>query len=113
MAISPEEKRRFPRIEGHFPIRFQIRGSPEFDHTVSDNVSLGGLGLVNQRFIPPETLLMLEIKVLTSVLRPSVRVVWSAPFPHSDRYGMGVEFIGMKAEEEGYLADYIDMQCNK
>jgi Tfp pilus assembly protein PilZ len=91
----------------------QVRGRPEFKHTVSDDVSVGGVKLINDVFIPLNTALLLELKVMTNILRPEARVVWSSPLPHSDRYGIGVKFTQMLSTEENYLSDYINMLSNR
>jgi len=108
-----ENKRIHPRIDAHLPVRMQIRGKPEFKHTVSDNISVSGAKLINDSFVPLNTALLLELKVMTNVLHPAARVVWSSPLPHSDRYGLGVEFTGIPDEEQNYLSDYINMLSNK
>ena len=113
MAVGLEEKRRFPRIQLKIPLRYQIRGGHDFDNSISDDISLGGLRFVNRKFIPPLTDVMLEINVLSRALNPIGRVAWSSPLPHSDWYNLGIEFIEMDAGEKNYLSDYIDMQLGK
>jgi hypothetical protein len=113
MAAGLEDKRRFPRIELKVPLRYQIRGSPEYNNSISDGISLGGISFINNKFIAPLTNLMLEINVLSRALNPIGRVAWSSPLAHSDRYRLGIEFIELGASEKNYLSDYIDMQMGK
>lgn len=113
MAVSSEEKRRFLRIGVRVPIRYQVRGIPEFNNTVSENLSSNGLGFKSHEFITPGTAVMLEINLLSRCLRPIGKISWSAPLPHSDRYRSGVEFLELEHREEEYLTDYIDLQTGK
>lgn len=110
VAVSFSEKRDFSRIKLHSPLRYQIRGRHEFYNTISDNISVGGIGFVNNKFIAPLTPLMLEINVLSRILRPIGRVAWSHPLPHSNRYRLGMEFLELNPGEKNYLKDFIDMQ---
>lgn len=113
MATAFAEKRNFPRIKLRTPVRFQIRGMPRFNSTISDDISLGGLGMVNNDFIAPQTQVMLEINVLSRILRPVGTVAWSYPLSHSDRYRVGIKFLELDPREKTYLGDFIDMQRGK
>jgi hypothetical protein len=105
-----KEKRASPRIKCSRAIRYQIRGTPEFNNVTSDNLSVMGVGFLNNKFIAPQTLLMLEINILSRILNPVGRVAWSAPLLHSDRYGLGVEFLELDPQQKRYLSDYINLQ---
>ena len=113
VEIRMEEKRRFPRIEIHTPLRYQVRGTPEFNNATTDNISIGGLGFVNEEFIAPENGLTLEVSILSRLLNSTARVVWSSPLPHSNRYRVGVEFLELEEQGKKYLQDFIDLQMNK
>ncbi len=113
MAIRLEEKRRFPRITLKTPLRYKIRGMPECNSAVSDDISLGGIGFVNHCFIPPQISVGLEINILSKIISPIGRIAWSHPLPHSDRYRVGIEFLEFDPREKNFLADYMDMQRNK
>lgn len=113
MASTFAEKRKFPRIRLHAPLRYQIRGTSESYNTVSDDISLSGLGITNDRFVAPKTPLMLEINVLSHILKPVAKIAWSSPLAHSDRYRLGVEFLELDEQEKNYLKDFIDMQLGK
>jgi len=110
MVFILEEKRRFPRVKLQTPLRFQRLGRPEFTQAIVDNVSLGGVGFVSDRFIPPSTPLSLEINVLTKVLNLTGKVAWSCPLPHSDRYRAGIEFSNISDKQKLAVADYIETQ---
>lgn len=92
------------------PLRYQIRGTENFDNSVSDNISLGGIGFTHNKFIAPMTHLMLQINLLSRQLNPVGRVTWVNPLSHSDRYRLGIEFVELDPQEKNYLADYINLQ---
>lgn len=110
MASSLKEHRSFPRIELHTPLRYQIRGQPQFDNATSFDISSGGMCFTSNNFIPPETALMLEIKVLSCFFKAIGKVVWAQTLPHSYRNHIGVQFIEVDPEEKKCLEDFINMK---
>jgi c-di-GMP-binding flagellar brake protein YcgR len=113
MVIIPEERRRFPRVELHTPIRYQVRGTPEFDSALTENISLGGASFIGNKFIAPQTTIMLELSLLSRLLRPIAKIAWSSNIPHSNRIQMGVEFLELDPNEKNYLQDYMNMQTGQ
>lgn len=110
MTERSEEKRRFPRLGLHTPIRYQVRGQPQFDNTISNDISLGGLSFIGNSFIPPQTPVMLEVNILSKILRAVGKISWAQSIPHSYRNRIGVEFLEMPNEEKQYLDEYLNMQ---
>ena len=108
-----EEKRVAPRITFRTPLRYQVRGKPEFNDTVSENISSGGIGFINNNFIVPQTLVMLEIGILSRVLKSVGRISWASSMPHSEKYRLGVEFVELSAPEQNFLNDFVDMQTGR
>lgn len=109
-----QEARRAQRIGVRAEMRYHIRGrASEFVDTVSNNISASGLAFNSQKFIPPQTPLMLEIDILSRILHPIGRVAWCQSLPHSDRSVLGVEFVEMDPFEKNYLEDYIKMQSDR
>jgi len=113
MGLDAEEKRVSPRIPLRAPLRYQIRGTSEFSDTIIDNIGLGGIGLTNNKFIVPETLVMLELNILSRMLRPIGKIAWASSVPHSEKYRLGIEFLELDYSEKNYLKDYIDMQTGR
>lgn len=111
--VGLKEKRRFPRIPLRIPLHYQVRGTPKFNNTIINDISLGGLSFTNNEFIAPNTALTFELDILSRVLKPIGRVSWSSPLPHSDRSRLGVEFLELDPRDKNYLSDYIDMQAAK
>jgi len=109
MINDAKETRRFPRVRYTSPIRLQIRGSNSFSRTVGENVSETGICFVNDRFIAPSTPVMFELEVLSRVLHPVGKIVWTTPFSHSNRYRLGTEFVEFEENDRKFLADYINL----
>jgi len=105
-----EEKRRFPRIKLKTPIRYQIRGESEFDYVLSDNIGVGGMSFVTNKFIASATPLMLEINVLSRILRPIGKIAWSTYLAHLHKNQLGIEFVELDPNEKNYLQDFVSMQ---
>lgn len=113
MALDGAEKRKFPRLSLRVPISYQVRGAPESRGTISENISAGGLCVCSNEFLTPQALLMLEINLLSHVIRPIGRVAWTSSVAHSDRCNAGIEFIEMSQQDGNYLQDYVSMQEGK
>lgn len=113
MVTNKEVKRRVPRIGLRAEMRYYVRGAAsEFANVISNNISILGVGFSTHKYIAPQTILMLEIEVLSRVLHPIGRVAWCQALAHSDQSSLGVEFIEMDPLERHYLKDYIYMQTN-
>jgi len=110
MALNQEEKRCFPRIKLKTQLKYKVRGVPECNSAVSDDISLGGIGFINHCFVVPQTHVGLEINILSKIITPIGRIAWSHPLSHSDRYRVGIEFLEFDPREKNFLAEYIDMQ---
>ncbi len=113
MATGIEEKRIFPRLRLRAPLRYQVRGRPEVSDTVSDDISAGGISFINSKFIAPASLIMLEVNLLSRILKSVGKVAWSSPLPRSDNYRSGIQFLELDSRGKDYLNDFIHMQTGK
>jgi Tfp pilus assembly protein PilZ len=113
MVIKVEEKRNFPRVNLRTNIRYQVRGESEFSNTLTENIGIGGAALTDEKFIAPSTPLMLEINILSRILRLIGKVAWVSPLPHSDRNRLGIEFLELSFIEKNYLTDFINMKLGR
>lgn len=113
MIVGFKEKRRLSRIDLNIPLRYQVRGIPKANTTRSNNISLGGLGFVNNRFVAPKVLVELEFNILSRVLRPVGKIAWASVLPHCDNYNVGVEFLEFDPEEKNYLEDFLSLHTTK
>jgi len=92
---------------------YQIRGAHDINHLQTDDISLGGVGFTNSRFIPPSTAVNLEINVASRALHPIGKVTRSTPATHSDSFKTGIAFVEFEQEERKYLSDFITMRLNQ
>lgn len=111
--LKSKDNRLNPRLDFHSCVRYQLRGKPEFDRGVSKDISCGGLLLTNEKYLSPASLVMLEIDVLSRVLRPVGKIAWSMPLAHSPRSQTGIEFVEFNQAERNYLKDFIAMQLGQ
>ncbi len=115
MAINWEriERRISSRIKLLGLTCYQIKGTPEYNNVVSNDIGLGGISFIVNNFIPPQTPVKLEINLLSRILSPAGRVAWALPLPHSYRYRVGIEFMQINPMEKEFLADYLKTQSNE
>jgi hypothetical protein len=113
MHNNPQEKRFFPRTKLRTSLRYQIRGTSDFSNAICDDISLVGIGFVNEEFLTPDALVSLEINVMSKVLQAIGKVAWSHPLPHSNRFRVGIQFLEFNLPDKNFLSDYIKMQFNE
>ena len=70
-----QEKRKFPRVALKTEIQCQIRGACQSNYAVTNDIGLGGLSFTNDSFIPANTLLNLEIKLMSKTLSTTAKTV--------------------------------------
>lgn len=104
-----KEKRQALRISVKFPIRYKIRRGGFFASALTNDLSLSGLRVNADRFFPLGINLNLELNILSRVINPVGRVIWSQPQPYSNRYQMGIEFVEINSQDKNYLSDYISV----
>lgn len=107
------EKRQSPRIGLRSPLRYQIRGTHEYDNAVLENISEKGLSFISNNQIPSSATMMLEVNILSRTLRPIGRITWSSPVPHSERNRFGIEFLEFNNIDKNYLSDYIKLELGQ
>ena len=113
MQSAYQEKRQNTRLSVAVPLRYQIRGTQKFGNTLTKNISSGGLGFLADRFIKPQTHLMLDVNLLTKNINSIANVKWAGYLSHSDKYQIGLEFIGIEPGDRNYISDYIDLSLHK
>lgn len=113
MLSNFKEKRNFTRLGLRTPLRYQIRGKSQIESTISNDISLGGISFTSNSFIPLQTPVMLEVSILSKVLKAIGKIAWAQPIPHSYRNVMGLEFVELPHEERVYLEDYLNMQLSQ
>ena len=112
-AKEIKEKRRFPRLTAKFPIRYQIKRGGFFASALTDDLSISGARLNADRLFPEGLNLNLELNILSKIINPVGKVIWSRPLASSNRFQMGIEFININPQHKNCLSDYINMHIPK
>ncbi len=108
-----KESRHFHRLSFSGPMRCQVRGSREFINTVGEDLSLSGVKFINNKFIPPHTPVMLEINLLSQIVRPIAQIVWSSPFSRQDKFHLGAQFLEWNPTDKKNLSDFLNMRLRQ
>ncbi|MCM8800821.1 MAG: PilZ domain-containing protein [Candidatus Omnitrophica bacterium] len=110
MAIIPKERRRFLRVNFKQPLRYQVLGLGVLKNTITEDISLGGIGFINEEFIPTGTVIKLGFNVFLSYIEVLGKIVWVQLVPYSDRYRFGVEFRNLDLKANKSISDFLELQ---
>jgi c-di-GMP-binding flagellar brake protein YcgR len=112
MQFLYQEKRQDTRTGLSVPIRYQIRGTQEFGSTITKNISSGGLSFTLDKFIKPQTNIIIDINLLSRNINSIAAVRWAGNLPHSNKYQLGLEFIEIATADKLYISDYVGLKNN-
>ena len=104
-----KEKRRAPRINAKFPIQYQIKRGGFFASALTQDISLSGAKINVDRSFPKGLNLNLELNILSKIIKPVARVIWTQALLNSEQHQMGVEFINLNAQDKSCLSEYINL----
>jgi hypothetical protein len=90
-----EEKRKYSRHQLAFPVECQQVGLPQYLYTVTKDLSLGGVKIISDNFVPKGNTLKLKLNLIKRVFNFKTKVAWCNRERFSDRYYLGCEFIEM------------------
>ena len=113
MQTLYEEKRKDSRLNISMPLRYQIRGTQESGNAVTKNLGPGGLSFIVEKFIKPETHIALDVNVFSKNINSIGTVRWAGSLPHSDRYQLGLEFVGLTLQDKKFISDYIKLRSHQ
>lgn len=88
-----EEKRKCSRISISFPVECNAVPSKRYFYTVSKNLSLTGIKILSEEFLPKSHSFKLDINLIDKVLNVYAKVVWCNVERLSERYSAGLEFV--------------------
>ena len=105
------EKRKFPRIESRFPLKYKDlrRMGEEYRGTVSKNVSEGGIRFRSDRFISLACRLVVELSLpsITKPIRAVSKITWIKKLPAGDDYEVGNQFLEISREDKEVIREYV------
>jgi c-di-GMP-binding flagellar brake protein YcgR len=106
---SNSERRKFPRVDFREPIKFQTPSSSANGGCLGRDLSEGGLRINFESFVKPNTAMGFELRLAPAQETVSLegRVAWAYQVPLSDRYQLGIEFIGANEEHQKDIRKYI------
>ena len=115
MIYNGAERRRWPRVDVHLPIRFREVG--EFSSSPIDaetqDVSEGGIKFSSDKFLPKNSKLVVNLNLNdVSSMKATVKIVWSARDAHTNMYETGVEFDNVPAEAKVELSHLVRKNLN-
>ncbi|MFO8053372.1 MAG: PilZ domain-containing protein [Candidatus Omnitrophota bacterium] len=87
------DKRRYFRHKLAFPAEYQQMSSLQYSHTVTKDLSLGGVKIIGENFISKGKMLKLKLNLPKRVFNFKTRVAWCNRERFSDRYCLGCEFV--------------------
>ncbi|MCM8766017.1 MAG: PilZ domain-containing protein [Candidatus Omnitrophica bacterium] len=93
------ERRKYPRIDFNTSVTYQTKGETRLEHTLTRDISEGGMGLILERFLPKNTELILtfNLRHRSTPLRTPARLAWIQKLPYAERYRAGLEFGEMES----------------
>ena len=107
-----EEKRRFSRVEGRFPLKYKdLRKTDEESRgSISKNLSIGGVRFRSDRFISLACRLVVELNLpaLPKPIKAISKVAWIRKLPAGDDYEVGNQFLEITREDKNIIQNFIN-----
>lgn len=104
-----EERRKYPRAKVSFPVECSAMLGPHFFYSVSRDLSLAGVQVLTNDFLPKKEALKVNINLINAAVTLKARVVWcNQDRTSSDRYAVGLEFVEVNEEAKRILSSFLD-----
>ncbi len=101
------EKRKHTRLILSFPLFCSCTTSKVSFYSAFENISLGGMLIVNNRFISLNEPIEITIVFPGRTVRCEGKIVWSKYLPDSEEVKIGVEFTNLDYKNRDFIADFI------
>lgn len=110
ISNQKKERRRFIRIKEDDAISFTILPTYKSTTSLSRDLSIGGIRFLSGRFIPPHSILKLEIKLnlLPRIIYAIAKIAWIKEIFDDERYDIGAEFIEINKHDLRFLDYYLN-----
>lgn len=102
-----QERRKYPRISISFPVECNLLPASSYFYTVCKDLSLGGLKILSEKFIPKDKLLKINIDLIDRVVNTKARVAWCNHTPASERYTAGLDFVEIGKQDQGAISQFL------
>jgi len=103
------DRRRFPRVDFREPIQFDLPTSSASGGCLGRDISEGGLRINFEYFVKPNTVMNVQFRLAPGQGKMTVegRIAWARQVPSSDRYQLGVEFLGENEDNQKHIRRYV------
>ncbi|MCM8763679.1 MAG: PilZ domain-containing protein [Candidatus Omnitrophica bacterium] len=110
--LSLQNRRRYHRINFDTSVTYQTKVGSRLNHTLTRDLSEGGMGVIFEEFLPKDAELILEfsLKKNSTPIRTRAKVVWVQKLPYTERYRAGLEFEEMEALQKSNLKRFINKE---
>ena len=107
------EKRRYPRVKTHIPVRYRkLRDAAGADGfgSLSGDLSVGGVHFRTNEFISMACRLIVELDIpmLTKPVRAISKVAWTRKTSSGENYKVGNQFLEISKKDRELVAEYVD-----
>ena len=100
-------RRKNPRTCVSFPVECKLLPEQRYFYTVSKDVSLSGLKIITNKFMPRDQIFKLNINLVDSIVSLKAKVRWCNKKRVSDRYSTGLEFVESTERQVHKLSHFI------
>tara|TARA_B100000315_G_C14475077_1_gene540232 strand:+ start:364 stop:693 length:330 start_codon:yes stop_codon:yes gene_type:complete len=102
------EKRKHPRTNISFPVECSVLPQRKYFYTVSRDLSLGGVKILSNIFLPKNDSFKLTINLIDKTLDVKAKVAWCNSERMMDRYSAGLEFVEINQTSQKGLSGFLD-----
>lgn len=95
-----DERRKCPRVDISFPVECDVFPGKNYFYTVTKDLSAGGAKILSDNFLPKDHHIKLKINLIDKMLDLRARVAWCNQMRASERYWVGLEFIGLSPQQQ-------------
>ena len=106
------DKRKFPRVGVSFPVECKPLPTRNYFYTVSKDISLGGVKIVSNRFLPKDDLVKVNINLIDSILDLKAKVAWCNKERSAERYSTGLQFVETTESSKKKLFQFLNRIFN-
>jgi c-di-GMP-binding flagellar brake protein YcgR len=106
------EKRRYPRVNTHIPVRYRKLGDPETETkagTITKNLSEGGIRFSAPEFISRACRLVLELDIpmINKPVKAISKVAWIRKGDSGNDYEVGNQFLEISKKDKDLVSEYV------
>lgn len=106
------DQRKDERFGVSFPVECKTLPLRTYFYTVSKDLSLGGLKILTNDFLPKSNLIKLNINLIDKVINVKAKVAWCNSERSSERYTAGLEFLEINPINKKELTEFINTIYN-